>query len=574
MPSNSTGAIPVLRPIVGRSTLATGRLAVACAFVAQIPFEVRYPLITIGPVGVTNLELTGYLLLLLWLASIVRGDLAPPRLSRLGVATGIIVVGGLLVTSVLAMYDPELSVKVSLRLLGAAFVGAALAAEWGIPQARPWLVGVGLAAGVASATLGIIEFVDGWATLGPVFDLFRTAPAAIGGLAIRATGPLLHPNLAGWYWGAFGILAFALAVRSSGGVRLLAALSAVVLLVATTLALSRGALVATEAAAFVAVIAVPEIRRRPLSAVLIVAALPCLLLVAALLSPVVAVRLGSETVLEWYRVTILAPERVEIPETSATVPVQVRNDGPITWRAGVAGSPRLSYHLYDEHGRLVTYDGQRTELPADLARGSMVTIDAKVDAPAVAGTYLVEWDLLIEGSGWFRELSGSDAPPSTTSVDFLVANPGASRGTPGPPGGQEAQDKARSRALTRGDLWAIAAGYLAERPLIGIGPDNFRIGYGERIGLTAWDQDFNATNLYLEVLTGSGLVIGLAFFIWLFTVAARHLRSAATLGWGGSIIAVIILASLLAHGLFDSFLTFSTAMYLLFTAALVSAARP
>ena len=542
-------------------------------FVAQLPFEVRYPLIAIGPVGVTNLELTGYVLIVLWLASLIRGDLAVGRPSRVGMAAAIILAGGLLGTSLLAMYDPQLSVKVSLRLLGAALVGAALAAEWRIPQARPWLVGVGLAAAVVSAVLGIIEFVDGWATLGWFFDLFRSAPVAIGGLSFRATGPLLHPNLAGWYWGACGILALALAVRSPGRVRLLAAVSAVVLLVATTLALSRGALVATEAAAFVAVVAVPEIRRRPPYAVLVLAALPCLVLVAALLSPVVAARLGAETVLEWYRVTILAPERVEVLETSTTVPVQVRNDGPLTWHAAGVGSPRLSYQLYDEQGRLVTYDGRRTELPVDLAGGSTLTIDAKVDAPAVAGTYLVEWDLVLEGSGWFRVLSGSEAPPATSTVDFRVASPAAPPGTAGPPAGQQVQDIARSRALTRSDLWRIAVGYLAERPLVGIGPDNFRIGYGGRIGLTAWDQNFNATNLYLEVLTGVGLGLGLAFFAWLAVVGARHLRSAATLGRSGSIIAVIVLASLLAHGLFDSFLTFSTAMYLLFTAALVSAAR-
>ncbi len=513
------------------------------------------------------------MLIILWLASLIRGDLAVSRPSRLGMAVGILLVGGLLVTSVLAMYDPQLSVKVSLRLLGAALVGAALAAEWRFPQARRWLVGVGLAAAVVSAVLGIIEFADGWATLGPFFELFRSAPVAIGGLSFRATGPLLHPNLAGWYWGACGILALALAIRSSGRVRLLAAVSAFVLLVATTLALSRGALVATETAAFVSVVAVPEIRRRPPHAGLVLAALPCIVLVSALLSPVVAARLTAETVDEWYQVTISAPDRVEVSATSTTVPVKVRNEGPLTWRAQGVGSPKLSYHLYDAQGRLVTYDGPRTALPTDLAPGATLPIAARVDAPAAAGTYLLEWDLVLEGSGWFQELSGTEAPPSTSTVDFRIASPAAPPGTGGPPEGQQTQDLARSRALTRGDLWSIAFGYMAERPLIGIGPDNFRIGYGERIGLTAWDQDFNATNLYLEVLTGSGLVIGLAFFIWLFSVAARHLRSAATLGRGGSIIAVIILASLFAHGLFDSFLTFSTAMYLLFAAALLSADR-
>ena len=556
------------------STLAAARLAVSCAFVAQLPFEVRYPLARIGPLQITNLELTGYLLILLWLSSIIRGDLTVSRPSRMGVVIGITLIGGFLLASVLAMYDPSLSVKVSLRLLGAALVGAAVAAEWRIPQARPWLIGAGVAAALVSVALGIFEFVDGWATLGPVFDLFRSAPVSAGGFAFRATGPLLHPNVAAWYWGVCGILLLVLAVRSAGLVRLFAASSAIVLLIGTTLAMSRGALVATEAVAFVAAAAVREIRRRPPVAAIIVAAVPCVVLVSALLSPVVAARLRSETVAEWFRVAIAAPSRVEVSEPSAIVPVLVRNDGPLLWPARGEGSPRLSYHLYDAQHRLVTYDGPWTELPTDLAPGATLTIDARVEAPAAAGTYLVEWDLAQEGSGWFQSLSGgSETPPATSTVEFRVPSPAAPPGTAGPPDGQQAQDIARSQALTRTDLWRIAVGYLAERPLIGIGPDNFRIGYGERIGLTAWDQNFNPTNLYLDVATGVGLVIGCVFLAWLVAVAIGHLRSAFRYGRSGSIIAAIILASLLVHGLFDSFLTFSTAMYLLFTAAFVSADR-
>ncbi|HEY5275205.1 MAG TPA: hypothetical protein VIK38_01495, partial [Coriobacteriia bacterium] len=154
-----------------------------------------------------------------------------------------------------------------------------------------------------------------------------------------------------------------------------------------------------------------------------------------------------------------------------------------------------------------------------------------------------------------------------------VPSPAAPPGTAGPLDGQQAQDIARSRVLTRTDLWHIAVGYLAERPIIGIGPDNFRIGYGERIGLTAWDQDVNTNNLYLEVATSVGLVTGCAFLAWLVAVAIGHLWSASRYGRSGSIIAAIVLVSLLTHGLFDSFLTYSTAMYLLFTAVFVSADR-
>src|SRR5450756_2712992 len=100
MLSNSTRFNSAHRWMAGGSTLAAGRLAVACAFVAQLPFEVRSPLARIGPIQITNLELTGYVLILLWLASIIWGDLTVSRPSRMGVAIGITLIGGLLVTSV------------------------------------------------------------------------------------------------------------------------------------------------------------------------------------------------------------------------------------------------------------------------------------------------------------------------------------------------------------------------------------------------------------------------------------------------------------------------------------------
>src|SRR5712692_664124 len=63
------------------------------------------------------------------------------------------------------------------------------------------------------------------------------------------------------------------------------------------------------------------------------------------------------------------------------------------------------------------------------------------------------------------------------------------------------------------DLWGAALRLIQTRPLLGVGPDNFRHLYGAQLGLETWDERVQANNLYLEVLADVGL-LGLAAFLW------------------------------------------------------------
>jgi O-antigen ligase len=120
-----------------------------------------------------------------------------------------------------------------------------------------------------------------------------------------------------------------------------------------------------------------------------------------------------------------------------------------------------------------------------------------------------------------------------------------------------------------------------ERPLLGIGPDVFRHTYGPRLGLTLFDTRIHTNSLYLELLTGAG-VIGLGAFLWLAGAAliegwralAYNLRPMGGKGWRtpaydrrptgdsetGSIIllaAMLGICAFLIHGLLDVFLAFT-----------------
>ena len=107
-------------------------------------------------------------------------------------------------------------------------------------------------------------------------------------------------------------------------------------------------------------------------------------------------------------------------------------------------------------------------------------------------------------------------------------------------------------------------------PLLGVGPDNFRLLYGTYAGLSGTDSRIHTNNMYLEILVGGGLAGGAAFF-WLLWRVATTLRATARRiddehRWGFAAIAAAVVA-ILVHGLADSFLTF-TPTYLMISVTL------
>ncbi len=244
---------------------------------------------------------------------------------------------------------------------------------------------------------------------------------------------------------------------------------------------------------------------------------------ARLAQPVLLLHGISEAVETWYRADYLTPTDLTAhPGETATVPVRLSNTGDRIWLASGVHPFALSYHVAQPDGTSVNYDGLRTPLPADVPPGGSVSLEARLVAPETPGSYVIEWDGVQEAVTWF---SWAGTPAGRT---YLTVAGQAATGTEAP-GRQTSAPPDVTPPPGRLTQWGIALRMLRNRPLFGVGPDNFRWVYGDFAGTPTWDTGDHANSLYFEWLADIG-VVGLATYLWfawrLLWCSARSLGTA------------------------------------------------
>jgi O-Antigen ligase len=276
--------------------------------------------------------------------------------------------------------------------------------------------------------------------------------------------------------------------------------------------------------------------------------------VAARSTQLVWLRLTSQGQDTWYRFAVDAPAELTLTTgASEGVPVRATNEGRLTWDSGASPPVYLSYHwLLPDRDRVVAFEGVRTSFPVPVPPGATVSVQAQVRAPGQPGRYRLEWDLVEEDRLWFSTEPGAGAA-AFSSASVI-----------GPPDGDRSvttyQLPARAVRPGRLFLWRAAARMVVAHPVLGVGPDNFRLLYGEYSGLPYADPRLHTNNMYIEMLAGGGLIGGLAFLWLMWRTADRlaaairlgsHPRAACAAGVAAAGIAILI------HGTVDSFLSFT-----------------
>lgn len=412
--------------------------------------------------------------------------------------------------------------------------------------------------GAVVALLAVAEG-SGLRTLDSVLAHFRETPFNVGG-SRRATAGSEYPNQAAAFL-MYALLAWA---GLSHRVRLGLALSVSALLSAGMLfTYSRGALVAAGLGLLAGLVATrsrPVLARGPRLAflTLLVAAA-----VFALSGEVFRLRLESEGTSTWYGARY-EPEDTTLtlaPREVRRVRVRVTNAGRKAWARQDAF--HLSYHWYHPQRRTLQ-DGGRTELPADVAPGASVLLEAEVVAPDLQGRYRLVWDMVHEHTTWF---SGQGVRP--VAVDAVVGRPGE----PVPPTSAELPRAALGWRPGRGELWRIALAMWRAHPLLGVGPDNYRWLYGRYAGEPFWDTRVFANNTLLEAAATTGS-LGLVALALTLLAALRGSNRGLRVAPKASALALFgMTVAVLAHGAFDYVLAF-TGHYLFFGFLIGSIAAP
>jgi O-antigen ligase len=570
MPSSST-----VSPASGKYLfrLDTFLYAMVLVLAFALPFEAIRPVITSPLFAITGLEILAGLTLLLGAGCILYSRLltGPSRPLRRRILDPAVLPALLflllaLISAVLAPEFQSEALKSAGRItagLAMYLIILALFANRRRQRALIWAIILGAG---ASALLGLAE-AAGWPPLAHALALFKIKPTEVAGL-LRVSASFQYATIAAGYFEM--VVPLAIAAAAAAGSRATRALALAISLLGTVMIV----LTVTRAATAVLLLLLlllltlswlrPACRplRRPL--LLKLAFLLAALAVQMWLSPVVRTRYTTADSAAWYGALYSVPADLTLDSGETTsFEITVRNSGQLPWDADGTNPVVLAHYWSSLNGRnLYDLPIQETPLPYDVGPGQSADLSVPVSAALPQGEYRLVWGLLHKGVEWFRYRG----VPEVQSV-IVVRSSGPETFSAPPLEPVEEPADISLPTLSRLSLWGAVLDMFAERPLLGHGPGNFRLIHGRYLGLAAWDTRVNANNLYLELLSGVGLLGLIAFFALMLTVIftpitpLRRPLSGPAAPWISGLVAALL--AFLLHGLFDYFLEF-TSIYLLF----------
>jgi hypothetical protein len=544
-----------------------------------LPFEV--PLFRVGPLQITTVELALYAALaawgiarsLAWMRDPSTVSSAMAALRRETVVQAVLLWTAVTFASAVTAPSYRMAaIKFALRSLSGVlvfFAARSLARHRGTDRL---LVGALLVGAALSAATAMVDSLV--PASGPLWDLFRAGRFTALGLP-RASGVFAYPTIGAMYWEAAvpllvvvpSFVANAANAKVPGRVpsamMVAVALGAALFVEAILASATRSALFGAAAGAG----AMFALGRRSSVPVRNAAALTMAVLVVSAAIPFAASTFGSLLGQRlrfwqddsWFRAEYqvgTAPRTVSIGQVFS-VPLTVRNTGTLTWTAEGEHPFRLGSHWAEPGSAMshANFEGMRTDLPADVPPGALVEVRGLVRAPAEEGAYRLRWDLVQEGVTWFSERGNA-----TPEVPIEVVS-GTAPALPETVADRAAQRPAAPPPPSRPALWRAAVVLWRARPILGIGPDNFRRRYGAVLspspaGQPYEDERIHANSLYFETLADLG-VAGLAALAMLGLALVRLARDHAKAGRFLALACSVGAGTFFVHGVLDYFMEFT-----------------
>ena len=130
------------------------------------------------------------------------------------------------------------------------------------------------------------------------------------------------------------------------------------------------------------------------------------------------------------QIVVVSPPDSAAPGELFSVPLRIRNTGDVHWLASGPFPVDVAYRWFDEQGRTVVANGERTLLPEDVAPAEWVEVAAVVEAPPEEGRFHLMLTLVHEGVDWFDAASGSRTILSISVEDDPSGTRPAAAGAP------------------------------------------------------------------------------------------------------------------------------------------------
>lgn len=521
------------------------------------PFETLQPVLALPGQSLSSLEVVLFAVLGLFALSVVRTR-AVPRLPLRDVTAWALFATVCLVAALAAPRYQFNALHMAARIVAAGAVWSMCATALTSARHIRLVAAAIVASGAIVAALVVLDYTLP-ALAARLFSPFREGVAVVG-TQVRASGPFQYPTIASMYMEVAFALGLGLLLDARG-----AALGSLVERGFALVLIAQGVILTFTRAGLItmglslAVAGVWQWRRHGRSRETRALAAVALAVVALIASSrsleALRLRFTTEGQGNWYSARIDAPSSLSF-ETGQIRPVQVRvtNTGRTTWDPASPDAVQLSYHwIAADSDRVIAWENDRTPFVGPMPRGAKATLQATVRAPGRPGTYRLLWDIEQPKRLWFSTEPGADLWFTKGTVT------GPERAMPARSAGPERLPRAAVRP-GRGVLWGAALRMTAERPVLGVGPDNYRLLYGPYARLREADPRVHSNNMYIEVLAGAGLV-GAAALLWLVLRTARHALAAFQASAIGCGVAAACVA-IGSHGLLDSFLSF-TGTYIL-----------
>ena len=548
-------------------------VAGACLTVLFTAFEIKSPIFSLGPVSFTTSKIAAAIFIatsFAFAAGKVRW-----YLSRRALDLAVILFVASNFLSVLAAEDRPGAFKFAIRLLSAALVYLAVSRMPSRSRAHLWI------AGSVAVTLGIVTFIGllenfissvQWPE---VLEPFQEGVITFGTFYnVRVSSTLPFPTVLSIFLELTLPLALAFGAwyaesRAGRGARRWVDAATVFfiacVMIVQVVTFTRTALVATPVSlvAGAALAYFYGYGRRYWGYLLLGTALMLLTVGAmTLFSNKMAARLDVAPQERHYGVEyklLTFPQTLKLGQTDVAK-VHVKNTGSINWEPAGSDQVMLGYRWLtypDQQDYDLGPDDNRLNIPsvsASVPPGAETDIQIEFVTPKDNGEYVLVFDLAKAHVGWF-----SAAGPAPLIIPLKFVN-----GVSSPLTIPETADsfKAGEPALVtpaRTQLWKAGFKTWQANPILGVGPDQFRLRYTDYMPELPHDDRVRTHNIFLEAMANTGL-IGLAVMVFLlvrmFMVQFSLVRNKAQ-GMGARYVSLaLLIASIayLAHGMVDFFL--------------------